>query len=83
MIQPITFITAGIFFVVLFLRYRNRARKAPTRTGRQRFKVAKLLLTALAVWMAINYSLQHTLAKMDGTDQDPTLLERLVTFVSK
>ncbi len=81
--QPITVITAGIFFVVLFLRYRNRSKTGPKSTRQQKLKVAKLLITALAVWMAVSYSLQHTLAKMDGTDHDPTLMERLVALVAK
>jgi hypothetical protein len=81
--QPITLITAGIFFVVLFVRYRSRPQNGPPRTNRQKLKTAKLLLAALAAWMAIHYSLQHTLAKMDGSDTEPSVMERIVSLVSK
>jgi Na+/H+ antiporter NhaD/arsenite permease-like protein len=83
MMQPITLITVVIFFAVLYLRYRTRPKDAPRRSKRQQLKTVKLLLVALAVWMAVSYSLQHTIGKMDGTDQEPTLLERVVSFVSK
>jgi heme/copper-type cytochrome/quinol oxidase subunit 2 len=83
MIQPITLITAGIFFVVLFLRYRARPKDGPQRTGKQKLKTAKVMLAALVAWMAIHYSLQHTIAKMDGADQDPSIMERVVSFLSR
>jgi hypothetical protein len=83
MIQPITVITAGIFFVVLYLRYKSRPKDAPRRTRRQQLKTAKLLFAAILGWLAIHYSLQHTMAKMDGADQEPSLIERAVAFLSK
>ena len=83
MIQPITLLTAGIFFAVLYARYRSRPKDAPVRTRQQQLKTAKVLAAALLAWMAIHYGLQHTIAKMDGTDQEPTLMERVVTYLSK
>jgi len=83
MIQPITLLTAGIFFVVLFFRYKSRQKDAPRRTKQQKLKTAKVLFAALLAWMAIRYSLQHTMAKMDGADQQPSLMERVVSFLSK
>jgi hypothetical protein len=83
MIQPITLVTAGIFFVVLFLRYRSQPKDRPRRTGKQKLKTAKLLLAALLTWMTVSYSLQHTLGKMDGTDSEPSLMERVVSFFAK
>jgi hypothetical protein len=83
MIQPITLVTAGIFFAVLFLRYRSRPQNGPPRTKQQRLKAAKLLLAALAAWMTIHYSLRHSIAKMDGVDQQPSLVERVISFFSK
>lgn len=83
MIQPITLLTAGIFFAILYLRFRGRPKDGPRRTRQQQFKTAKILFAALLAWMAIRYSLQHTLAKMDGTDQAPSFMERVVSIVSK
>ena len=79
--QPITILTAGLFFVVLALRFRGRPKDSRARTNSQRLKLAKLLLGAIVAWLAIHYSLQHTLAKMDGTDTEPSYLERAVTWL--
>jgi fumarate reductase subunit D len=81
--QPITILMMGLFFAVLYLRYRSRQRKATRSPRQQQLRTVKFLLAALAMWMAVHYSLQHTLAKMDGTDQEPSFLERAVSFISK
>jgi hypothetical protein len=83
MIQPVTLGSAGLFFAVLYLRYRRRPQTAARRTRQQQRKAAKLLIGALVAWLAIHYSLQRTLAKMDGTDQEPSLVERAVSLWSK
>jgi hypothetical protein len=83
MMQPITLLTTGVFFAVLYFRYRTRNKDAPRRDKRQRLKTVKLLFAALLVWMAVSYSLQHTIGKMDGNDQDPSMMERLVHLLSK
>jgi uncharacterized membrane-anchored protein len=82
MIQPITLLTAGIFFAVLYSRFRSRPQNAPARSRRQRLKMVKVLLAALLVWMAVTYSLRHTIDKMDGVDREPSLMERIVSFLS-
>ncbi len=81
MLQPITLLTAVLFFAVLALRYRNRPKDAPARTNRQRLRMAKFLIGAIVAWLAIHYSLQHTLAKMDGADTEPSYLERAVSWL--
>jgi heme/copper-type cytochrome/quinol oxidase subunit 2 len=83
MIQPITIVTAGIFFLVLFFRYRGQPKNAPPRKRSQRLKLVKVLFAAILAWLAIHYSLQHTLARMDGADPEPSMMERLVSFLSK
>ena len=83
MIQPITLVTAGIFFVVLYLRYRSQPKDGPRRTKQQKLKTAKVLIAAILAWLAIHYSLEHTIAKMDGADQEPSTMERIVSFLSK
>jgi len=83
MIHPITVLSLGIFFAVLYWRYRSRPKDAPPRSRQQKLKTAKVLFAAILVWMAISYSLRHTIAKMDGADYEPTLMERVVSFLAK
>jgi len=83
MIQPITLLTAGVFFAMLYWRYRGQPKDGPRRTRKQQLKTAKVLFAALLGWLAIHYSLQHTIAKMDGAAHDPSMMERLVTLLSK
>jgi hypothetical protein len=81
--QLITFFCLVLFFAVLYSRYRNRPKNAPPRTRKQQLKTAKVLFAAFIVWMAVRYSLLHSLAKMDGVDQAPSLMERVVSFFAK
>ncbi len=81
--HPTTFLLVGLFFALLYLRYRRRQRNAARSPRQQQLRTLMLLLAALAVWMAAHYSVQHTLAKMDGTEQDPSFLERAASFWSK
>ena len=81
--QPITLLMMGICFALLYVRFRNRPKDAPRRTRKQHLKTAKILFGALIAWLAIHYSLQHTLAKMDGGDTEPSTMERLVGFFNK
>ena len=66
--QPITILTVGLFFAVLYLRYRGRQRNAARGTRPQQLKTVKIGPAALVAWMAVHYSLEHTLAKMNATD---------------
>jgi fumarate reductase subunit D len=81
--HPMTILMMGLFFAILYLRYRSRQRKTARTPRQQQLRMVKFLLAALVVWMAAHYSIQHTLAKMDGTDQEPSFLERAVSFWSK
>ena len=81
--HPVTFLMMGLFCAVLYMRYRRRQRKAARSPRQQQLRTVKFLLAALAAWMAVHYSLQHTLGKMDGTNQEPSFLERAVSFWSK
>jgi len=64
---------------------RSRPKDAPRSSRKQKLKLklAKVLIAALLAWIAIRYSLQHTIAKIDGTDQEPTTVERVVSFFAK
>jgi hypothetical protein len=57
--QPITLLGVALFSVVLYLRYRNQPKGQPPRSGVQKLMTLKALLIALAVWMAVHYSLRH------------------------
>ena len=82
--QPITILTLGLFFAVVIWRIRNRVRSGKLgSSGTPRLKLIKILVGALAAWIAIGYSFQHSIAKMDGNDREPSWFERLVTFVAK
>jgi hypothetical protein len=82
MIQPITLLTAGLFFVVLYLRYRNRRKEGQPRKRRRPFMLAKVILVALLAWLIISYKLQSLLDKMGGADHQPSLVERVVSSIS-
>jgi peptidoglycan biosynthesis protein MviN/MurJ (putative lipid II flippase) len=84
MIQPITLLGAGLCFAVLFLRYRSRPKDAPGRSTKQKLKTAKVLLAAGVAWMALYYTLQHTIGNLDGAaTPEPSLMERIVSYLSK
>ena len=83
MIQPITLLGAGLCFLVLYLRYQSQPKDRPRRTVQQKLKTAKILGAALLAWMTVHYSLQHMIGKMDGTDHEPSFMERVVTYLSK
>jgi len=84
MIQPITLLGAGLCLGVLFLRYRSRPKDSPRRSPKQKLKTAKVLLAGLVAWMALYYTLQHMIGNLDGVaHQEPSLMERIVSYFSK
>ncbi|HEX5230466.1 MAG TPA: hypothetical protein VFW44_22295 [Bryobacteraceae bacterium] len=83
MTQKVTLVMAGFFLAYLYMRYQRRPKDGPRRTPQQQLKTVKLLVAALLVWLAVSFSLRHTLAQMDGADYEPSFLERVVKFFSK
>lgn len=83
MIQPVTLLGAGLCFGVLYLRYRSQPKDAPRRTPKQKLKTAKLLFAALLAWLALSFTLQHMIGKLDGADREPSVVERIVAYLSK
>jgi fumarate reductase subunit D len=81
--HPITILLMGLFCAILYLRYRRRQRKATRTPRQQQLRTVTFLLAALFLWMAAHYSIQHTLSKMDGTEQEPSFLERVVAYWAK
>jgi hypothetical protein len=84
MIQPVTLLGAGLCFGVLYLRYRSQPKDGPRRSPRQKLKTAKVLLAAVVAWLALSFTLQHMIGRLDGAaTPEPSLLERIVSYLSK
>ena len=83
MIQPITLLSAGLCLGVLYLRYRSQPKDGPRRSTKQKLKTAKVLGAALLAWMAVSYALQHQMEKIDGAAHEPSMMERIVAYLSK
>lgn len=83
MIQPITLLGAGLCFAVLFLRYRSRPEDSPPRSTKQKLKTAKVLLSAAVAWIALHYTLRHMIGSLDDAVVEPSLMERIVSYLSK
>ena len=82
MIQPISLLGVVLFFGVLYLRYKSQPKNQPRRTKKAKLGTAKILLVAILAWMAIGYTMQHSIGQMDGADHAPSVMERVVTFLS-
>ena len=65
---------------MLALRYKL-SRRAPRRPlSKDRFRLARILVAALLLLLAIGYRLQRQIRTLDGQkDYDPSALERIVT----
>ncbi|HYL72738.1 MAG TPA: hypothetical protein VEU96_00955 [Bryobacteraceae bacterium] len=72
---------AGLCFGVLYLRYRSQPKDGPRRTTKQKTKTAKILFAALLAWLTLSFTLRHMIGKIDGVDQEPSLVERVVAFL--
>ena len=84
MIQPVTLLGAGLCLGVLYLRYRNQPKDGPRRSTKQKLKTAKVLAMALLAWMALSYTLQHQMERLDGeAAHEPSMMERIVAYLSK
>ena len=82
MIQPVTLLGAGLCLGVLYLRYRSQPKDGPRRTPKQKLKTAKILFAALLVWLTLSFTLRHMIGKLDGADREPSVLERIVSYLS-
>jgi len=80
-IQPITLITAGIALAVLYLRYKSQPANAQRTTTKQKLKLGKLLISALAALMAVGFAIQRLGHNIDGDNPEPSMMERVVQFL--
>ena len=81
--QLITLLGAGFFFVVLYLRYKSQPKEQKKVNPARQFRTVKALVIALIAWLAVSFTLQHMLGKMDGADHEPSWWERVVSYLSK
>jgi hypothetical protein len=83
MIHPITLLGVAASFAVLYFRYRSQPKDRRRSSLRQKYKLGKILLMALLAWLTLIFNLHHMIWKMDGADREPSLMERVVSFLSK
>jgi hypothetical protein len=83
MIQPIALAGAGLCLWVLYMRYRSTPKNRLKSTRAQKLKLAKVLIVALLALMAITYSMRRLGDNLDGKVHERTLVERMVTFLTK
>ena len=83
MIQPITLAGTGLFFWILYARYRGTPKGQRKSTREEKVKLAKVLIAALLALMAIVYSMRGLGNRFEGKSHEPTLLERVVGFLTR
>ncbi len=81
--QLITVLGLALCLGVLFQRAR-RARTQSSRSLKQRFRTAHLLLAALLVWLVISMHLRHLNRAMGGQPQTPqSTWDRVIETLSE
>ena len=58
------------------------ARDTQRRTGRQRIKYVRILISAALALAAIGYALQRHSYSLDGSTYEPSIIERIVMAFS-
>jgi hypothetical protein len=80
-VQLVTILGLAVCLGVLYLRGKA-AKKGPASSTKQRLKTAHVLLIALAVWLVINFNLQHLNRALGGQPAgEPSAWERIVRFL--
>jgi hypothetical protein len=81
-VQWITILGLAVCLGMLYLRAKS-ANKRPASSTRQRLKTAHVLLIALAVWLVVNFNLQHLNTALGGQPAaEPSTWERIVRFLA-
>jgi len=82
-VQPITILGLVVCLGMLYLRAKA-AKTRPASSTKQRLKTAHVLLIALAVWLVVNFNLQHLNRTLDGQPAgEPSTWEKLVRFLAE
>jgi hypothetical protein len=81
-VQVITILGLAVCLGMLYLRAKA-AKTRPASTTKQRLKTAHVLLIALAVWLVVNFNLQHLDRAISGQAAgEPSAWERIVSFLA-
>ncbi len=75
-VQFITIVGLAVCLGMLYLRAKA-AKTQPASSTKQRLKTAHVLLIALAVWLVVNFNLQHL-----NSAGEPSAWERIVRFLA-
>ncbi|MGA3189698.1 MAG: hypothetical protein ABSF22_21535 [Bryobacteraceae bacterium] len=80
--QWITILGLAAFLGMLYFRAKA-AKTRPASSTKQRLKIAHVLLIALAVWLVVNFNLQHLNRALGGEPAgEPSTWERIVRFLA-
>ena len=81
-VQLVTILGLAVCLAMLYLRAKA-AKTSPASSTRQRLKTAHVLLIALAVWLVVNFNLQHLNRALGGQGSgEPSAWERIVRFLA-
>jgi hypothetical protein len=81
-VQLVTILGLAVRLGMLYLRAKA-AKTRPASSTKQRLKTAHVLWIALAVWLVVNFNLQHLNRALDGPSPgEPHTWERIVRFVA-
>ena len=81
-VQLVTILGVTLCLGMLYLRAKA-AKSQPPSTTKQRLKTAHVLLIALAVWLVVNFNLQHLNSALSGHPvNEPSAWERIVRFLA-
>ena len=81
-VQWITILGLAVFLGMLYLRAKA-AKTQPASSAKQRFKTAPVLLIALAVWLVVNFNLQHLNRALGGQPAgELSIWERIVRYLA-
>jgi hypothetical protein len=81
-VQFITILGLAVCLGMLYLRAKE-AKTRPASSTKQRLKTAHVLLIALAVWLVVNFNLQHLNRALGGQPAgEASAWERIVRFLA-
>ena len=81
-VQLITILGVALCLGMLYLRGKAASTRPPSST-KQRLKTAHVLLIALALWLVVNFNLQHLNRALGGQPPgEPSTWERIVRFLA-
>jgi hypothetical protein len=81
-VHLIAILGSAVRLGMLYLRAKA-ANTRPASSTKQRLKTAHALLIALAVWLVVNFNLQHLNGALAGQPEgEPSTWERIVRFLA-